>query len=92
MIGFSYLEYIAGKTMGDLMNAEQKATLDTLRNNNFSYREIFIPEINVLPVCKSALSGKIVITSSINSKRCSLNTFIKLGILIKYIYYYLNYY
>ena len=40
------LEYIAGKTMGDLMNAEQKATLDTLRNNNFSYREIFIPEIN----------------------------------------------
>ena len=40
------IDYFKDKTMGDLMNAEQKATLDTLRNNNFSYREIFIPEIN----------------------------------------------
>ena len=40
------LDYIAGKNMGDLMNAEQKATLDVLSINNFSYREIFLPEIN----------------------------------------------
>ena len=32
--------------MGDLMQAEQKATLDTFKKNNFKFREIFIPKIN----------------------------------------------
>ena len=32
--------------MGDLMQAEQQATIDTFKNNNFAFREIFIKEIN----------------------------------------------
>ena len=32
--------------MGDLMQAEQQATLDTFSQNNFKFREIFIPIIN----------------------------------------------
>lgn len=39
------IDYFNNKTMGDLMNAEQKATLETFKLNKFSFREIFIPKI-----------------------------------------------
>ena len=32
--------------MGDLMQAEQRATIETFRVNNFSFREIFLPKID----------------------------------------------
>ena len=32
--------------MGDLMDAEQRATLETFKLNNNSYREILIPKID----------------------------------------------
>ena len=32
--------------MGDLMQAEQQATIDTFKKNNFFYREIKIPNID----------------------------------------------
>tara|TARA_Y100000590_G_scaffold410607_1_gene503827 strand:+ start:2388 stop:3623 length:1236 start_codon:yes stop_codon:yes gene_type:complete len=38
--------YLSGKYMGDLMQAEQQATIDTFKNNSFAFREIFIKEIN----------------------------------------------
>ena len=34
------------KTMGDLMEAEQRATIETFKLNNFSFREIYIPKID----------------------------------------------
>ena len=40
------LQLLAGKFMGDLMEAEQKATIDTFINNKFAIREIKLPEIN----------------------------------------------
>ena len=40
------LEYLAGKTMGDLMQAEQLATIQTFKKNNFIFREINLPSIN----------------------------------------------
>tara|TARA_Y100001960_G_C14734395_1_gene859452 strand:+ start:233 stop:1465 length:1233 start_codon:yes stop_codon:yes gene_type:complete len=40
------LQFLAGKFMGDLMEAEQKATIDTFINNKFAIREIKLPEIN----------------------------------------------
>ena len=40
------LQYLAGKSMGDLMQAEQQATIDTFRKNRFAYREIYLPIIN----------------------------------------------
>ncbi len=38
--------YIKGKTLGDLMFAEQQATLQTLMNNNRPVREIKVDQIN----------------------------------------------
>ena len=38
--------YLVDKTMGDLMQAEQNATVDTFKLNNFKIREIIIDEIN----------------------------------------------
>ena len=38
--------YLAGKYMGDLMAAEQKATINTFVKNKFMVREIHLPEIN----------------------------------------------
>ena len=32
--------------MGDLMQAEQRATIETFRVNNFPFREVLLPEIN----------------------------------------------
>ena len=40
------VDYFKNKTMGDLMEAEQKATIETFKINKFSFREIFIPKID----------------------------------------------
>jgi len=40
------VNYLANKTMGDLMQAEQQATMDTFKINNFAYREINLPTID----------------------------------------------
>ena len=44
------INYLINKTMGDLMQAEQQATIDTFNNNNFSFREIYIDKINEFSV------------------------------------------
>ena len=40
------VNYLINKTMGDLMHAEQNATIDTFKLNNFKFREILLNEIN----------------------------------------------
>ncbi len=40
------VNYLVNKTMGDLMHAEQEATIDTFKLNNFKFREILLDEIN----------------------------------------------
>ena len=40
------INYLVNKTMGDLMQAEQQATIDTFKQNNFCIREINLSEIN----------------------------------------------
>ena len=40
------IDYLKDKTMGDLMEAEQRATIETFKLNNFSFREIYIPKID----------------------------------------------
>ena len=40
------VNYLINKTMGDLMHAEQDATIDTFKLNNFKFREILLEEIN----------------------------------------------
>ena len=40
------VNYLINKTMGDLMHAEQDATIDTFKLNNFKFREIQFSEIN----------------------------------------------
>ncbi len=40
------VNYLINKTMGDLMHAEQDATIDTFKTNNFKCREILLEEIN----------------------------------------------
>ncbi len=40
------LEYLANKSIGHLMEAEQQATIDTLIKNDCPTRVIFVPEIN----------------------------------------------
>ncbi len=40
------IDYFKNKTMGDLMQAEQRATLETFKLNNFNFREIHIPIID----------------------------------------------
>ena len=40
------LKHLSNKKMGDLMQAEQSATIDTFKKNNFQFREIYIPKIN----------------------------------------------
>ena len=44
------LNYLSGKKMGDLMEAEQKATIETFKKNNFLFRVINLPEINEFTV------------------------------------------
>jgi len=40
------VDYLANKKMGDLMHAEQEATIDTFKLNNFKFREILIDSID----------------------------------------------
>ena len=40
------IDYLNNKTMGDLMQAEQKATIDTFKKNDFAFREIYIKKID----------------------------------------------
>jgi len=40
------VNYLINKTMGDLMHAEQDATIDTFKLNYFKFREILLEEIN----------------------------------------------
>ena len=40
------VNYLVNKKMGDLMHAEQDATIDTFKLNKFKFREIFINDIN----------------------------------------------
>ena len=40
------VNYLVNRTMGDLMHAEQNATIDTFKLNNFKFREIIINDIN----------------------------------------------
>ncbi len=41
------VDYLVNKKMGDLMQAEQQATLDIFTQNNIKFREIFIPNIDL---------------------------------------------
>ena len=41
-----WINYLVNKKMGDLMQAEQRATIDTFKKNNFCIREINLSEIN----------------------------------------------
>ena len=43
---FYNINYLNNKTMGDLMHAEQQATIDIFKKNKFSIREINMPVIN----------------------------------------------
>ena len=40
------VDYLINKKMGDLMHAEQDATIDTFKINNFKFREILIDKID----------------------------------------------
>ena len=40
------VDYLISKKMGDLMQAEQDATIDTFKLNGFKFREILIETIN----------------------------------------------
>ena len=40
------IDYLTNITMGDLMQAEQKATVDSFIKNNFKCREIYLPNID----------------------------------------------
>ena len=40
------IDYFKNKTMGDLMQAEQRATIETFKLNNFNFREIYMPLID----------------------------------------------
>ena len=40
------VNYFKDKKMGDLMQAEQRATIETFKLNNFNFREIYIPKID----------------------------------------------
>jgi glucose-6-phosphate isomerase len=40
------INYLVDKKMGDLMEAEQKATIDTFKLNKFSFRQIHLRNIN----------------------------------------------
>ena len=44
------VDYLVNKKMGDLMQAEQQATLDTFGQNNIKFREIHIPIIDTYSI------------------------------------------
>ena len=45
-------DYLKNKSMGDLMFAEQKATIETFKRNKFKFRQIHLPLINELSIGK----------------------------------------
>ena len=51
------LSYLNNKKMGDLMQAEQKATIDTFKKKNFLIREIHIPDINEYTIGRLIVMG-----------------------------------
>lgn len=51
------LDYLFDKTMGDLMQAEQQATIDTFKQNRFSFREINLSEINEFSIGRLMVSS-----------------------------------
>ena len=53
------VKYIVGKTMGDLMQAEQKATIDTFKLNNIVEKPEKNPPSNLAVVGRYILSAKI---------------------------------
>jgi len=44
------VDYLVNKKMGDLMQAEQQATLDTFGQNNIKFREVHIPIIDTYSI------------------------------------------
>ena len=51
------MNYLVNKKMGDLMQAEQQATMDTFEKNNFAFREIYLPTIDEFAIgCLMAIS------------------------------------
>ena len=44
------IDYLINKTMGDLMQAEQQATVETFKNKNLVYREIFFDKIDEISI------------------------------------------
>ena len=46
------IDYFQNKKIGDLMDAEQKATIETFRINKFSFREIFLPKVDEINIGK----------------------------------------
>ena len=46
------IDYLKDRTIGDLMQAEQRATIETFKINNFSFREIYLPKIDELNIGK----------------------------------------
>ena len=44
------VEYLVNKKMGDLMEAEQQATIQTFINNGFKIRNIHLPKINAFSI------------------------------------------
>ena len=44
------VDYLVDKKMGDLMQAEQQATLDTFDQKNIKFREIYIPTIDTYSI------------------------------------------
>ena len=55
------IKYLAGKFMGDLMQAEQQATIDTFNQSGFAFREITLPIIDEFSI------GQIMILSMIET-------------------------
>jgi len=65
--------YLAGKYMGDLMAAEQKATINTFIKNKFMVREINLPEINEFTI--GQLMALSIFETIIACKKLGVNPF-----------------
>ena len=46
------IDYLINKTMGDLMQAEQEATIETFKSKNLLFREIFFEKIDEISIGK----------------------------------------
>ena len=67
------LQYLYGKRLGDLMKAEQEATIETLIKNQCPTRVIHIPSIN--PQSLGALCMHFVFETLFASELLSVNPF-----------------